>query len=245
MSGKSSTEVHILAGSAILEGTLTVPEDSQGLVLFAHGRGSSRRSTRSRFVADRLNDRRMGTLLLDLFTAQEGELDARTAELRFDIELLASRLTSAVDWVSRRPPLTRARLGLFCASTGTASALITATERADVIHAVVSRGGRPDLAGSVRARVQAPTLLIVGAEDTRTVRLNQQAASRMARVELRVIPGATHLFAEPGALETVAELTTAWFLRHLGPAQPNEAAAHSAALSAACAASAMARREIP
>ena len=246
MSGKSSTEVHIVAGSAILEGTLTVPEESQGLVLFAHGRGSSRRSTRSRFVADCLNDRRIGTLLLDLFTAEEGELDARTAELRFDLELLADRLTSAVDWVSRRPPLTRARLGLFCASTGTASALITATERTDVIHAVVSRGGRPDLAGGALARVQAPTLLIVGAEDTRTVRLNQQAASRMqAAVELRIIPGATHLFAEPGALETVAELTSAWFLRYLGPAQPSEAAAHSAALSAACAASAMARREIP
>jgi putative phosphoribosyl transferase len=229
MSGKSSTEVHILAGSALLEGTLTVPEDSQGLVLFAHGRGSSRRSTRNRFVAERLNDRRFGTLLLDLFTAEEGEIDARTAELRFDIELLAGRLMSAVDWVSRRPPLTRARLGLFCASTGAASALIAATERADVIHAIVSRGGRPDLAGSALARVQAPTLLIVGAKDTRTVRLNQLAASRMqARAELQIIAGATHLFAEPGALESVAELTSAWFFRHLGPAQPSEAAAQSA-----------------
>jgi putative phosphoribosyl transferase len=229
MSGKSSTEVHILAGSAMLEGTLTVPEDSQGLVLFAHGSGSSRRSPRNRFVADCLNDRRIGTLLFDLLTAEEDEIDARTAELRFDIGLLASRLTSAVDWVSRRPPLTRARLGLFGAGRGAASALITATERADTVGAVVSRDGRPDLAGSALPQVQAPTLLIVGGEDPTTVRLNQEAASQMqARAELRIIPGTTRLLEEPGALENVAELAATWFLRHLGHSQPSEAVPHAA-----------------
>ena len=188
-------------------------------MLFAHGSGSSRFSTRNRAVAQRLNDAGLATLLFDLLTADEETIDARTAQLRFDIPLLAGRLTGTVDWLAARPDLATLPLGLFGASTGAAAALITAAERPQRVAAVVSRGGRPDLALPVLERVRAPTLLIVGGHDREVLALNREAlAALTCEKALAIVPGATHLFEEPGALEQVAQLAGDWFLRHLPPA---------------------------
>jgi len=202
-----------------LAGDLRLPPDATGLVLFAHGSGSSRFSTRNRAVAKHLNDVGLATLLLDLLTADEEVIDARTAELRFDIPLLARRLTGTVDWTDRQPALAALPLGLFGASTGAAAALITAAERPQRVAAVVSRGGRPDMALPVLDRVRAPTLLIVGGHDREVLALNRQALAALGAAKaLDIVPSATHLFEEPGALEQVAQRAGDWFLRHLQPA---------------------------
>jgi pimeloyl-ACP methyl ester carboxylesterase len=208
--------VGIPIGAAVLEGDLIIPEDATGLVLFAHGSGSSRHSPRNRFVAETLNDAAIGTLLIDLLTPEEEAHDQATGELRFDIGLLATRVIVAVDWL-RFGPGEGLRIGLFGASTGAAGALVAAAERSEHIGALVSRGGRPDLAGAALPRVRAPTLLIVGALDRVVLELNQHALELIpAEKQLVVVPGATHLFEEPGALEEVARLATEWFSRHLG-----------------------------
>lgn len=199
-----------------LTGDLNLPPAPAGLVLFAHGSGSSRLSTRNRAVARHLNNIGLGTVLFDLLTADEERIDARTAQLRFDIPLLARRLTGAVDWLSARPTLATLPLGLFGASTGAAAALITSGERPRRVAAVVSRGGRPDLAQLALERVRAPTLLIVGGDDREVLALNRQALAALgAHGALHIVPGATHLFEEPGALEQVARLAGDWFLRHM------------------------------
>lgn len=203
---------------AVINGDLALPDAPAGLVVFAHGTGSSRHSPRNRAVAAHLGDAGFGTLLLDLLTDQEERVDAETREPRFDIGLLGERVTSALDWLSARPRLDGLATGLFGASTGAAGALVAASRRADRVAAVVSRGGRPDLAGAALGEVTAPTLLIVGGNDEPVVELNRRAAAGLARGELRIIPGATHLFPEPGALEGVAELAAEWFRRHLANA---------------------------
>jgi putative phosphoribosyl transferase len=209
--------VVVRAGEAELEGTLTVPAAPVGVVLFAHGSGSSRHSPRNRFVAGELRRAGLATLLTDLLTAEEDELDRQTAELRFDIGLLAGRVGAATDWLAEHEPARELPIGLFGASTGAAAALVAAAERAGLVRAVVSRGGRPDLAGEALARVGAPTLLIVGGEDREVLRLNRAALGGLeADAELETVPGATHLFEEPGALERVAALARDWFARHLG-----------------------------
>ncbi|HYZ34613.1 MAG TPA: dienelactone hydrolase family protein [Crenalkalicoccus sp.] len=202
-----------------LEGDLNLPEGARGLVLFAHGSGSSRHSPRNRHVARLLNEARLATLLIDLLTMREEAVDARTAALRFDIGLLAERLVHATDWVDGNPGTRELRIGYFGASTGAGAALVAAAERPEVVGAVVSRGGRPDLAGPALARVRAPTLLIVGGNDRQVIELNRAALERL-RCEKRlvIIPGATHLFEEPGALDEVARLARDWFGRHLAPA---------------------------
>jgi putative phosphoribosyl transferase len=211
------TEVTVQAGEVGLEGHLAIPETAQALVIFAHGSGSSRHSPRNRFVADTLNEAGLATLLFDLLTAEEERIDVRTRELRFNIALLADRLTGAVDWAGRHAATQRLRIGLFGASTGAAAALITAAHRPDVVGAVVSRGGRPDLAGNALPQVQAPTLLIVGGEDTQVLALNREAGDALrAEKQLEVVPGATHLFEEPGKLDDVARLACEWFGQHLG-----------------------------
>jgi pimeloyl-ACP methyl ester carboxylesterase len=214
--GQTASGVHVPAGDAVLEGDLVVPESALGVVLFAHGSGSSRHSPRNRLVAETLNQWAIGTLLLDLLTPAEEEADRLTGAHRFDIDLLARRLVAALDWLrdvaSGSPPT-----GLFGASTGAAAALVAAAERPDDVAAVVSRGGRPDLAGAALWRVRAPTLLIVGGRDEVVLELNRQALALLsAEEELVVVPGATHLFEEPGALETVAELAADWFRLHFG-----------------------------
>jgi dienelactone hydrolase len=212
----SVTRVTVPVGDAVLEGDLVVPERASGIVLFAHGSGSGRHSPRNRQVAVALNEAGIGTLLVDLLTPAEEEIDRLTAELRFDIELLARRLIAAVDWL-RRGPAGLAGVGLFGASTGAAAALVAAAARPDDVSAVVSRGGRPDLAGPALAQVRAPTLLIVGGADEVVLGLNQRALELIGAVEkqLVVVPGATHLFEEPGALEQVATLAADWFSRYL------------------------------
>jgi putative phosphoribosyl transferase len=189
------------------------------VVLFAHGSGSSRKSTRNRFVAGELQAAGFATLLLDLLTAEEEQVDMRTRHLRFDIPLLASRLVAAVDWLRTNDQTATLPIGTFGASTGAAAALIAAAERPQVVRAVVSRGGRPDLAAGALTRVTVPTLLIVGSRDAAVIPLNRDALARVsATKELVLVPGATHLFEEPGALEEVARLAADWFQRHLGPA---------------------------
>jgi dienelactone hydrolase len=211
----TATEVRVPAGEAVLVGDLVLPEQPVGIVLFAHGSGSSRHSPRNRLVAETLNAAGMGTRLLDLLTPAEEREDLRTRELRFDVGLLARRLTAAVDWVGAEAGAYR--IGLFGASTGAAAALVSAAERAEDVHAVVSRGGRPDLAGAALLRVRAPTLLIVGGADPVVLELNQQALELLpTEKQLVVVPGATHLFGEPGALEEVARLAAGWFSRYLG-----------------------------
>jgi pimeloyl-ACP methyl ester carboxylesterase len=206
--------VQVNAGGVTLEGNLIVPRGAKGVVLFAHGSGSSRFSSRNRYVAKFLRDATLGTLLLDLLTPNEELIDTRTAHIRFDIDLLADRLTGAAEWLGREHPDLKA--GLFGASTGAAAALVTAARLPDRIAAVVSRGGRPDLAGAVLPRVKAPTLLIVGGDDVPVIAMNQQAYNQMTAVRrLEIIPGATHLFEEPGALEKVAQLARDWFLQYL------------------------------
>jgi dienelactone hydrolase len=206
-----------LADGAALNGDLVVPTGAKGIVAFAHGSGSSRFSTRNRFVAQALNEAGLATLLIDLLTREEDAADQRTRELRFDIALLARRATAIVDALTRDEQLRTLRLGLFGASTGAAAALIAAADRPAQVHAVVSRGGRPDLATDALARVKAPTLLIVGGADHEVLALNRSALWRLSTraQELRIVPGATHLFEEPGALEAVAHLAAAWFQRHL------------------------------
>jgi dienelactone hydrolase len=200
-----------------LEGDLVVPDKATGLVMFAHGSGSSRHSPRNRAVAQILNSAGFATLLLDLLTPQEEEIDDRTRELRFDIGFLAGRLRQATDWVNLDPRVHGARIGYFGASTGAAAALVAAADSRDV-SAIVSRGGRPDLAGDALPRVLAPTLLVVGSEDRQVLEWNIQARARMEVVtQLEVIPGATHLFEEPGALDRVAELAAEWFKKYLVP----------------------------
>jgi pimeloyl-ACP methyl ester carboxylesterase len=209
-------DVRIDAGDAGLDGFLTLPPRPTGLVVFAHGSGSSRFSTRNRFVADVLNEAGLATLLFDLLSPREHEIDRYTYEFRFDIPLLARRLTATVDWVDTQTPLQALPLGLFGASTGAAAALICAAERPERVAAVVSRGGRPDLAGEALSRVRAPTLLIVGGEDHPVLELNRAAAARLgAPHRLEIVPGATHLFEEPGTLEAAASAARDWFLEHL------------------------------
>jgi len=200
-----------------LDGDLAMPEHVSGLVLFAHGSGSSRHSPRNRAVAEALNKRGLATLLVDLLTGEEERLDARTRELRFDIGMLADRLIGIVDWLRGYPDAASLPVGLFGASTGGAAALVAAAAREEDVRAVVSRGGRPDLAGPALVGVAAPTLLIVGERDTQVLELNERARATMkAHVELRIIATASHLFEEPGALEQVADLAGQWFRDHLG-----------------------------
>jgi putative phosphoribosyl transferase len=210
--------VRVLAGRVALEGDLVIPPAARGLVVFAHGSGSSRRSPRNRYVAGVLNQAGLATLLFDLLTPQEERVDDVTAELRFDIDLLAQRLAGATDWLIRDPSTGGLRIGYFGASTGAAAALIAAAEHPERVAAVVSRGGRPDLAGGALGRVRAPTLLIVGGEDQLVIALNQDAL-RALRCEkrLQIVPGATHLFEESGTLERASELAREWFLRYLAP----------------------------
>jgi pimeloyl-ACP methyl ester carboxylesterase len=199
-----------------LEGDLAVPANAHGLVLFAHGSGSSRHSSRNRFVAEELRRGQLGTLLLDLLTPTEEEIDIHTRHLRFDIGLLADRLIAAMRWLDTQDETHGLRVGLFGASTGGGAALVAAARRPDRVDAVVSRGGRPDLAGDELPFVRAPTLLIVGGRDGVVIDLNQQAMQRMkGTVELEIVPGATHLFEEPGALEQVARLAREWFARYV------------------------------
>ncbi len=204
------------AGDASLEGTLAVPPAARGVIVFAHGSGSSRHSPRNRFVAEALREGGMGTLLLDLLTAREEGVDAYTREHRFDIGLLARRLAGAIDWLGSDESTSDLSVGLFGASTGGGAALVAAANDPDRARAVVSRGGRPDLAGEALPRVRAPTLLIVGERDEQVIELNREAMSRMtAPVQLEIVPRATHLFEEPGTLELVARLARDWFVRHL------------------------------
>ncbi len=208
--------VRIPANGEMLEGDLVLPAHSTGLVLFAHGSGSSRWSPRNRHVARVLQQAGLGTLLFDLLTAAEEAEDVRTARLRFDIPLLARRLLAATAWVRADPRTRHLPVGYFGASTGAAAALVAAAQRPEDVAAIVSRGGRPDLAADVLDRVRAPTLLIVGGRDVAVLELNRQAlAALQADSELAIVPGAGHLFEEPGALDEVARLATGWFRRHL------------------------------
>ena len=211
-------DVELVFDETTLYGDLAISADARAIVLFAHGSGSSRRSPRNRFVAAHLQRDGVATFLLDLLTEGEDAAGARTSSPRFDIALLAKRLIAVTDWVRARPEMRHLAIGYFGASTGAAAALVAAASRADAVRAVVSRGGRPDLAEDHLANVRAPTLLIVGGADTTVLGLNRQALKRLtAPRELVVVPGATHLFEEPGALEEVARLASAWFLRHLVP----------------------------
>ena len=213
-------QVAIPIGPAALEGDLEVPDGAAGVVLFAHGSGSSRHSPRNRFVASSLQRSGLGTLLIDLLTREEERRDLQTAELRFDIGLLTGRLEQAIDWLSSTPRTRSLRIGLFGASTGAAAALVAASRRPEIISAVVSRGGRPDLAGQALTRVKAPTLLIVGGADVAVIAMNREALPRLAGINrLEIVPGASHLFEEPGALERVAQLAGEWFIRYLEPSE--------------------------
>lgn len=213
--------VEIVAGDEVLHGDLRLPPHADGLVIFAHGSGSSRFSTRNRHVAEYLGTRGLASLLLDLLTPDEERIDERTREYRFDIERLAPRVGAAAEWARQTPDLRALPIGCFGASTGAAAALMAAADHPATIAAVVSRGGRPDLAGKALPRVFAPTLLIVGGDDGEVIALNQEAMRRMhAPVELAIVPGATHLFEEPGTLEEVERLASEWFGRYLRPPQP-------------------------
>jgi putative phosphoribosyl transferase len=212
--------VRVAAGQVTLEGNLSLPERARGIVLFAHGSGSSRHSPRNRYVARVLNEAKLATLLVDLLTPDEEAVDLRTAHLRFDIGLLAGRLVGVTDWLTQYPDTRELRIGYFGASTGAAAALVAAAQHPDAVGAIVSRGGRPDLAGPALARVRAPTLLIVGGNDFEVVELNRRALAPLrCEKRLEIVPGATHLFEEPGALEEVARLAREWFERHLMPTE--------------------------
>jgi putative phosphoribosyl transferase len=209
--------VGVEAGEVVLAGDLTAPEDPSGLVVFAHGSGSSRHSPRNRQVAAALRQAGLATLLMDLQIEQEEALDLQTHHLRFDVELLAQRLIGAVRWLAGQPTSSGLPIGYFGASTGGGAALVAAAEYPEAIAAVVSRGGRPDLAGHALPHVIAPTLLIVGGEDHDVIEFNRHALERIpAETRLEIVTGATHLFEEPGALEQVATLAADWFSRHLG-----------------------------
>ncbi len=210
--------VQIPLGHVRLEGSLNVPENAEGIVVFVHGSGSSRHSPRNQFVAAQLRQGLLGTLLFDLLTSEEEEIDMRTGRLRFDIDLLAQRTVATVDWLSKQDYAGGLEIGLFGSSTGAAAALIAAAERPDKIAAVVSRGGRPDMAEAFLDRVEAPTLLIVGGQDLPVIEMNQGAFEQLPpdlNKELRIVPGATHLFSEPGTLEQVAKMAQEWFTEHL------------------------------
>jgi dienelactone hydrolase len=210
--------VRVAAGGVTLEGNLVVPPRARGIVLFAHGSGSGRHSPRNRFVAQALQTAGLATLLIDLLTAEEEVIDERTRELRFDIGLLAERLVGTSEWLGNATETRDLTLGYFGASTGGGAALVAAAERPDDVGAVVSRGGRPDLAGAALPHVRAPTLLIVGGDDVTVIGMNEAAMARMtsAVVQLEIVPGATHLFEEPGKLEIVAGLARDWFVKYLG-----------------------------
>ncbi len=220
---RASADIHreairIPAGEAVLNADLSLPENASGLVLFAHGSGSSRHSPRNRHVADVLNRGEIGSLLADLLTEREERIDMQTAELRFDIGLLAKRLMAITDWVRGQDRLNRLGVGYFGASTGAAAALAAAAARPHIVQAVVSRGGRPDLARPQLGLVLAPCLCIVGGDDDVVLRLNRDALAQLPREterRLEIIPGATHLFEEPGALDRVAELARDWFRNYL------------------------------
>lgn len=220
--GMNIADVTIDLADASLPGDLALPDDPAGVVLFAHGSGSSRHSPRNRAVAAGLNDAGIGTLLIDLLTEEEDRADAVTGELRFDIELLTGRLVGAIDWLASAPPTADYPVGLFGASTGAAAALAAAARRPERVTAVVSRGGRPDLAGDALERVTAPVLLIVGARDPQVLRLNDDAAGRLRSAEhkLEIVPHASHLFEEPGALDQVTAMAARWFGRYLGRPAP-------------------------
>jgi dienelactone hydrolase len=219
-------EIRIPAGQVTLDGNLTIvrhgesvqrrTDQAKGLVLFAHGSGSSRHSPRNQFVARTLNKAGLATLLFDLLTPEEESVDLYTREPRFDIGLLAERLIHATKWAKQQKEITELRVGYFGSSTGGGAALVAAAELPNEVGAVVSRGGRPDLAGAALSKVKAPTLLIVGGEDHVVIELNEQARAQMnCECKIDIVPGATHLFEEPGALEQVAKLASDWFIRHL------------------------------
>jgi len=215
-----ATNVHL--GQIELNADVSVPDRAVGLVLFAHGSGSSRHSPRNRHVADVLHAGGIGTVLIDLLTEEEERIDEETAELRFDIPLLGRRLVGITDWIGRQPGLKHLGLGYFGASTGAAAALVSAAERPDVVRAVVSRGGRPDLAGATLKGVLAPTLFIVGGRDEVVLGMNRSAIAELPRGtvhKLEIVPGASHLFEESGTLDRVAKLATDWFHRHLAAKQ--------------------------
>jgi putative phosphoribosyl transferase len=216
---RDTSPVRVRIGDQFLNGDLGMPPRPHGIVLFAHGSGSSRYSPRNQYVARALERRDLATLLIDLLTPQEEAIDDRTAEYRFDIPMLASRLVTVVDWLGRQKDTASLPIGLFGASTGGGAALMAAANRPHNIAAVVSRGGRPDLAGPCLAQVFAPTLLVVGGRDAAVIQMNRDAMKQMrGEVTLEIVPGATHLFEERGALERVAELAGDWFARHLHPA---------------------------
>jgi putative phosphoribosyl transferase len=210
------SEVQIKVGRVVLSGNLHLPDEASGIVLFAHGSGSSRHSPRNQFVAHTLNNAGLGTLLFDLLTPDEEAFDMQTREHRFNIRLLAARLVHATKWVKQQHQTRDLRIGYFGSSTGGAAALVAAADNPQNVGAVVSRGGRPDLAGEALPKVRTPTLLIVGGDDDVVIELNEQARDRMhCEVKLEIVPGATHLFEEPGALEKVAKLASDWFVKHL------------------------------
>ena len=208
--------VRLGAGGATLEGNLLIPSGATGVVLFAHGSGSSRFSSRNRYVAQELRNGGLGTLLIDLLTPDEEAVDMRTAHLRFDIDLLAGRLVGAIEWLAKEPSTSKLKVGMFGASTGGGAALVAAARVPERVHAVVSRGGRPDLAGAALPKVKAPTLLIVGGDDVPVIAMNREAYDQMqCQRRMEIVPGASHLFEEPGTLERVAELARDWFVKYL------------------------------
>lgn len=216
MNKQQPQEVDIKLKTITLHGNLSIPQNATGLILFAHGSGSSRFSPRNNTVADYLNNSGFATLLFDLLTDEEELVDRETREYRFDIPMLAERLESVTDWVKEQPELQNFFIGYFGSSTGAAAALIAAANRPDSIRAVVSRGGRPDLAGEALPRVKAPTVLIVGGLDGAVIDLNQDAKAQMSKnTEIKIVPGATHLFEEPGKLDEVVKLAGEWFKDHL------------------------------
>ena len=222
-SNVSERAVQIPAGRATLDGDLGIPKDAPGIVLFAHGSGSSRFSPRNRHVAGLLQSAGLATLLMDLLTPEEEQVDAQTGHLRFDIGLLAERLLHATDWVQSDREIQELRVGYFGASTGGGAALVAAAERPEAVRAVVSRGGRPDLAGAALGRVRAATLLVVGGRDLPVIDMNQDALRQLhSESRLEIVPGATHLFEEPGALDQVAGLARDWLLRYLKSADRAE-----------------------
>ena len=221
--GGGERSVAVPAGEARLAGDLSLPTGARGVVVFAHGSGSGRASHRNRRVAQALHGDGLGTLLVDLLTPEEDELDRRTREVRFDVDLLGERVVAAVEWLGSEPATAGLPVAAYGASTGAAAALLAAAARPARVRAVVSRGGRPDLAGDALEQVEAPTLLIVGGHDRQVLALNEEALARIrAPSHLEVVPGAGHLFEEPGALEEVARLSSAWFAEHLGSSAGEE-----------------------
>lgn len=218
MAHNTHEDVVIPADEAALNGMLAVPTEARGIVVFAHGSGSSRFSPRNQEVASALQDAGFGTLLFDLLTEDEAIVDDRTREHRFDIPLLGTRLVAAVDWLRQQESTQALLIGLFGASTGAAAALVAAAQRPGETRAVVSRGGRPDLAGDALPLVTAPVLLIVGGQDTAVIGMNRSAEEQLrSETEVAIVPGATHLFEEPGTMDQVMSLAEGWFQRHLTP----------------------------